>query len=179
MGSTFPSLTIPDAKIALQEKPPGIFEELVDPELLIPGLKADNKIGAIKELVDRLYGRGVVRDTLSFLQAVLGRENLESTILSADVAMPHARSRSVNRLGMAVGISRSPIDYPSGDERQAVRIICLIAVPAHAPDSYLALLGVLARTFRDEGLKNALLQTATAEELHGLLSMPATIPFNR
>ncbi len=173
-----PRLAALSAKIALQEKQPETLAELVDPDLLVPRLKADNKIGAIKELVDRLYARGIVRDTLSFLQAVLGRENLESTILGNDVAMPHARSRSVNRLGMAVGISPSPIDYPSGDERQAIRIICLIAVPAQAPDAYLALLGTLARTFEDEGLKNALLQTTTAEELHGLLSVTTTIPFN-
>ena len=40
---------------------------LVDPQLMIPDLEADSKLGAIKLLVDRLHQRGVVDDSLSFL----------------------------------------------------------------------------------------------------------------
>ncbi|MBI2502508.1 MAG: PTS sugar transporter subunit IIA [Candidatus Latescibacteria bacterium] len=158
-----------DAKFAFQAEIPEGLQPLLDPALMVPELKADNKIAAIKELIDRLYLKGVVKDSLSFFQAVLGRENIESTILG-EVAMPHARSLAVNQLGLALGVSRLPIDYPSGDERQAVQIICLIAVPAHAPDSYLALLGALARTFRDADLIDSLLQAASPEELCDLLA---------
>jgi mannitol/fructose-specific phosphotransferase system IIA component (Ntr-type) len=166
----FPQRAISDAKFAFQAEAPAGLESLLDPLLMVPELKADNKIAAIKELIDRLYLKGVVRDSLSFFQAVLGRENIESTILG-EVAMPHARSQAVNQLGLALGVARLPIDYPSGDDRQAVQIICLIAVPAHAPDSYLALLGALARTFRDSDLIDSLLeQTRTPEELCDLLA---------
>ena len=169
MANAVPSRFILDAKFAVQADVFAGFETLLDPGLMIPELKADNKIAAIKELIDRLYHQGVVRDSLSFFQAVLGRENIESTILG-DVAMPHARSQAVNRLGLALGVARMPIDYPSGDDRQAVQIICLIAVPAHAPDSYLALLGALARTFRHGDLIGSLLQARTPEELCDLLA---------
>ena len=169
MANAFPRRAILDAKFALQTEIPEGFEALLDPVLMVPELKADNKIAAIKELIDRLYLTGVVKDSLSFLQAVLGRENVESTILG-EVAIPHARSLAVNQLGLALGVCRLPIDYPSGDDRQAVQIICLIAVPAHAPDSYLALLGALARTFRDAELKNSLLQAVSPEELCDLMA---------
>jgi len=150
-----------------------ISGHLIDPALLVPDLRADTKIGAIKELVDRLHGRGIVADSLSFLQSVLERENLQSTILGDDVAIPHARSRAVNELGMALGIARRPIDFPSGDDRQPVHLLCLIAVPVHAPDLYLVLLAALARTFSDVEFKNALLNANTAEEIQGLLSSRA------
>lgn len=169
MANAFPQRAILDAKFAFQADTLEGLESLLDPALMIPELKADNKIAAIKELIDRLYLKGIVKDSLSFLQAVLGRENIESTILG-EVAVPHARSQAVNQLGLALGVSRLPIDYPSGDERQAIQIICLIAVPAHAPDSYLALLGALARTFGDGDLIGALLQARTPEELCDLLA---------
>jgi mannitol/fructose-specific phosphotransferase system IIA component (Ntr-type) len=157
-----------DAKIA--HRIPEISREFIDPSLLVPNLSADTKIGAIKELVDRLHRRGIVQDSLSFLQSVLERENLQSTIFTDYVALPHARSRSVSELGMALGIARKPIDFPSGDDRRPVHLICLIAVPAHAPDLYLSLLAGLSRTFSDAGFRNALLQATTTEELYGLLS---------
>jgi mannitol/fructose-specific phosphotransferase system IIA component (Ntr-type) len=143
--------------------------EIVDPALLIPQLNADSKIGAIKELVDHMHEQGLVTDSLSFLQSVLERENLQSTILGKEVALPHARSRCVRDLGLALGITRQPIDFPSGDERQSIRLICLIAVPTHAPDLYLSLLGSLARQLSDEDRKAALLDAGSTEAMRELL----------
>ena len=155
-----------DAKIAHPLLRPSLF----DPDLLIPELSADSKIGAIKELVDRLHAKGIVQDSLSFLQSVLERENLQSTILGEGIALPHARSRAVSELGMALGIARKPIDFPSGDDRRPVHLICLIAVPVHAPDLYLALLGAMVHTFGDTEFKEALLNATSAEGLYDLLA---------
>ena len=160
-------VTNPDAKSARQGR--GLLASLADPELIVPSLSSATKIGAIKELVNRLHVRGMVNDSLSFLQAVLERETLESTIVGGNVALPHARSRAVNQLGMAVGLSRAPLDYPSGDDRRPVSLICLIAVPAREPGSYLALLGSLALTLSDADLRRALLDATSADELHHLL----------
>ena len=178
MANAFPQRAILDAKFAVQADTLEGLESLLDPDLMIPELKADSKIAAIKELINRLYLKGVVKDSLSFLQAVLGRENIESTIIG-EVAMPHARSLAVNQLGLALGVSRLPIDYPSGDDREAIQIICLIAVPAHAPDSYLALLGALARTFHDGEMIGALLQATAPEELCDLLARHSRHSYNR
>jgi PTS system nitrogen regulatory IIA component len=103
---------------------------------------------------------------------VLEREQLQSTILGAEVALPHARSRSVRDLGLAMGIAHTPIDFPSGDDRHGVRLICLIAVPAHAPDLYLNLLGSLARILSDEERKTKLIPAESAAEMQALLLDP-------
>ncbi|MFA6110021.1 MAG: PTS sugar transporter subunit IIA [Candidatus Latescibacterota bacterium] len=147
-----------------------ICDGWLHPELLVPNLGADTKIGAIKELVDRLHRRGIVQDSLGFLQSVLERENQQSTILHDGVALPHARSRWVSELGVALGVARRPIDFPSGDDRRPVRVICLVAVPAQTRDPYLPLLATLAGTFSDQGLREALLRSTTADELHALLA---------
>jgi fructose PTS system EIIBC or EIIC component len=146
--------------------------DLVREDLLIPQLEADSKIGGIKELVDRLHRGGIVTDSLSFLQSILERENLQSTILGGDVALPHARSRSASKLGLALGTTAQPIDFPSGDDRCAIQMICLIAVPAHAPDLYLSLLASLARTLANPELKHGLLHADSAAEMYRLLTEP-------
>lgn len=144
----------------------------VDTDLLVPRLTADNKIGAIKQLVDRLHRRGIIGDSLQFFQSVLERENLQSTIVADEVALPHARCRSVNRLGLAVGVARPPLEYPSGDELGRVPVICLLAVPADSPSRYLALLGALARRLSRPEVRAGLRAATTVHELQTLLSLP-------
>jgi PTS system fructose-specific IIC component len=153
------------AKIA----PPLTLDDIADIDLLLPRLTATSKIGAIKELTDRLHERHVITDRLGFLQAVLEREQLQSTVLNNEVALPHARGRCVDSLGLAMGIAPAPIDFPSGDECSTVRLICLIAVPAHAPDLYLNLLGMLARILSSNQRRRDFLQAESAEQMQQLL----------
>ena len=166
MPATYPGSPRLGAKTARYD----LTDELIDPELLVPNLRASTKIGAIKELVDLLHAKGVVKDSLSFLQAVLEREALNSTILD-DVALPHARTPAVNQMGMALGVARRPIDFPSGDERGSIQLLCLIAVPAHESDLYLTLLSTLARSFNDNDFKTALLNCSSSQDLYHLLSL--------
>jgi PTS system fructose-specific IIC component len=141
------------------------------PELMIPELAADSKIPAIKELVDRLFDQGVIDDKLAFLQAVLERETLQSTVIGdGDVALPHARGPMVGRLGMALGRTKTPIGFPSGDDRQEVGLICLIAVPANAPGLYLKLLSALARVFQDAAFRTELGEAESAQRMQQLLA---------
>jgi mannitol/fructose-specific phosphotransferase system IIA component (Ntr-type) len=153
------------AKIA----PPLTLDDIADIDLLLPRLTATSKIGAIKELTDLLHERRVITDRLGFLQAVLEREQLQSTVLNNEVALPHARGRCVDSLGLAMGSAPAPIDFPSGDECSTVRLICLIAVPAHAPDLYLNLLGMLARILSSNQRRRDFLQAESAEQMQQLL----------
>jgi mannitol/fructose-specific phosphotransferase system IIA component (Ntr-type) len=145
------------------------LDDIADIDLLLPRLTATSKIGAIKELTDLLHERRVITDRLGFLQAVLEREQLQSTVLNNEVALPHARGRCVDSLGLAMGIAQAPIDFPSGDECSTVRLICLIAVPAHAPDLYLNLLGMLARILSSNQRRRDFLQAESAEQMQQLL----------
>lgn len=149
----------------------GELAEIVShPTLMVPDLAADSKIAAIKELAVRLRAREVVEDSLAFVQSVLERENLSSTVLAdGRIALPHARGRMVRRLGMALARTRAPIEFPSGDDRHEVGMICLIAVPDDAPGLYLRLLGVLARVFADGDCLSAMEHAETAEEMQALL----------
>jgi PTS system fructose-specific IIC component len=141
------------------------------PGLMIPELTADSKIPAIKELVDRLHEHDVVDDNLAFLQAVLERETLQSTVVgNGQVALPHARGRMVRGLGMALGRTKTPIGFPSGDDRHEVGLICLIAIPANAPGLYLKLLSALARVFQDAAFRAELGKAESAEHMQQLLA---------
>lgn len=149
MSALYSDLSYSNARFAFAETP------FLDPDCIIPRLSADTKIAAVKELLDRLYDAGIVQDSLGFLQALLERENLQSTIVGPGIAMPHARTRAVSRLGVALGLARPAIDYPSGDERGPVQVICLVAAPVDNPGAFLRLQAQLARGLADPALEQA------------------------
>ena len=137
---------------------------------MVPEMHADTKIGAVKELVDKLHAKGAVSDSLRFLQAVLQRDDLQSSCIGKGMALPHARSSAVARLSMAVGKAPKTISYPSSDKFQDVRMIFLVAVPAEAADTYLSLIGMLASALNNATIRDRLSDADTASDIIRILS---------
>ena len=152
------------------------LSRLVERAVLVPRLRSDPKIGAIKELVDRLHHEGAVADSLRFLQAVLERDDLQSTVIGEGIALPHARSTAVTRLAIAVGLAPEQISYPSADAFSAVGTIVLVAVPADAVDSYLSILGCLASALGCPAVTEQLRNATTSSDLIKVFSTGRMVP---
>ena len=140
------------------------LKDRIDPRLMVPDLRSGDRIGAIKELVDRMHVAGWVDDSLSFLQSVLVREDLGSTVVTAGVAFPHARSHAVKRLGAAFGMSRQGVRF--GDQGEPVHVVCLLGVPTSNSDDYLPLLARVSQTFDDRSFQECLLECHTSEHMY-------------
>ena len=101
---------------------------------------------AIRTTMQPLVDSGIVTDAETFNNRVLKRENQITTVIGNGVAVPHARSRDVTRLGLAVGILREPIKF--NDEGDEVSLIFLISIPSFAPVAHMPLLQHLASFVR-------------------------------
>ena len=157
-----------DPSIALSSARPMGFSDLtpwIDPEMMVPSLVSEDRMGAIKELVDRLHVADRVDDSLSFLQAVLGREDLQSTVVGAGVAFPHARSRSVRLMGASIGLSRAGINFGTATHPQAVHLVCLLAVPTYESENYLPFLAALSGSFAQPAIRSQLMSCSTPEAM--------------
>jgi mannitol/fructose-specific phosphotransferase system IIA component (Ntr-type) len=146
----------------------------LDLALMVPDLESRDRMGAIKELVDRMHLEGCVRDSLAFLQSVMDREDVESTVVGAGVAFPHARCRSVTRLAAALGISREGVEFPRNGDTQQVHIICLLGVPVIGSGGYLPLLGALTALFGDGTFRSGFLGCRTSEQMRAYLDSAAS-----
>ena len=152
------------------------ISRLVDKVVFVPRLLAETKIGAIKELVDRLYHEGAVSDSLRFLQAVLEHDDLQSTVIGDGIALPHARNTAVTRLGIAVGLLPDPIPYPSAEDCNEVQTIVLVAVPADAVDTYLSILGALASALDSATVIEQLRNATTSSDIVNVFSNGSMVP---
>ncbi len=132
-------------------------------------LESTDKFGAIHELLRKAPVFRSVDEIESLEHAVVSREKIQSTGLGRGVAVAHGRTPAVGDIVMALGISRSGIDFGSHDG-QPVRFLFVVANPPGMQLEYLLALSVLVRAIRDERFRDELLECRDAEEIECRLS---------
>ena len=139
------------------------LEEVLAPQALIAELRARDKAGALRELVEVLPV-----DREQALAALWERERLGSTAIGQGVAIPHARLAGLSRPVASFGRSPEGVEFDSLDGRPVHFIFCLLA-PEGAPVAHLRVLARMARILGDGSLRRRLQQAAGREELYRLL----------
>ncbi|WP_058046556.1 fructose-specific PTS transporter subunit EIIC [Streptomyces roseifaciens] len=134
-----------------------------------PRLAAHGKEAAIREMAGLLAASGHVDDVDGLVAAALAREEMGTTGLGEEIAIPHAKTDAVS--APVVGFARSEgIEWGALDGTKA-RLIFMIAVPsAAAGDEHLRILAMLSRKLMDPGFRERLLSAeADAGALAGIL----------
>jgi mannitol/fructose-specific phosphotransferase system IIA component (Ntr-type) len=122
---------------------------------------AKGQAAIFRALAQPLVDDGIVSDMDHFLADVAKREAQITTQICKEIAMPHARSEAVRRLGITIGITDEPgIPYASGAKNKC-RIFFMIAVPSFAPTAHLTLLQGLVHFANDKRRVEKILAAAT------------------
>lgn len=113
-------------------------------------LDAPAKEAAIASLLNALAvnGRIPIEREREVLESILQRERVASTGIGNGLAIPHAKSKWADRLGIAVGVSHAGIDFASIDG-QPVRVVVLAVGPPSATAEHLAVMRALATVAKD------------------------------
>ncbi|MFE5873244.1 fructose-specific PTS transporter subunit EIIC [Streptomyces roseifaciens] len=121
-----------------------------------PRLAAHGKEAAIREMAGLLAASGHVADVDGLVAAALAREEMGTTGLGEEIAIPHAKTDAVS--APVVGFARSEgIEWGALDGTKA-RLIFMIAVPgAAAGDEHLRILAMLSRKLMDPDFRERLL----------------------
>jgi len=162
-----------DAKLSTK-KPPKVTGSLAVGDILAPErvtiFDHAKKHDALLAVIDSLATAPQVKDRDKLADEIFAREELMSTGIGFNLAVPHVRLPSVTDLVMAVGISkRDIVDYDSLDE-QPVRVICMLAARDDQHAEYLKALGALSGILRADALRSALLNVATPDDAYSLLT---------
>ncbi|MGT2784151.1 fructose PTS transporter subunit IIA [Streptococcus merionis] len=136
-------------------------------------LEGDDKNVVIKNLAKQIYNTGVISDLEIYYQSVLEREEMVSTGIGFNIAIPHGKSSAVNTC--AVGFARlvNDLDWQSLDG-EPVKMIFLLAIPEEcAGNEHLKIIAALSRQliheeFRQK-LENLMDKKSIAELINGSL----------
>ena len=99
------------------------LEKYFDENLFLSNHKADSKNDIIEFLVGKLYQQGLVDG--DFLESVLQRENLASTLMDDMIAIPHPLTARSSQTKIAVAILDKPVEW---SDNQTAQIILLLAI---------------------------------------------------
>jgi len=146
------------------------FADFVCFEAIIPELKAEDRDGAIAELVSALdkAGRLGKGNCEEIIKAVIKRENEASTGMGKGIAVPHVKHRAVKDVVAAIGRSGVGIDFPSLDKQPVYSVILLIS-PTDNPDKHLQTMEYVFKHLQQEKFRRFFRQSQTAQQLEALL----------
>jgi len=145
------------------------LKNLVKSKLVNINLIAGNKDDAINQLALLLEQSGAVTSVNEFTEAVYEREALTTTAIGFGVAIPHARSSSVIKPGIAIG--RSHGFYWDQETDSPINLVFLLAVPEiiESP-KYMGILASIARMLVHEEFRKSLMEAKDIDEFISIIS---------
>ena len=124
------------------------IKDFLDAKAVKPRLESKSKDEVLEELTDLLEKTGKVTDREEFLMVIREREELGSTGIGYNIAIPHARSTGIKGLTGAFGVSKGGIDFDAMD-KQPVYLFFVLAAPKNAAGDYLKALATISRLLRN------------------------------
>ena len=138
--------------------------DILRPDVINLDLEGRIASEVIAELHRELSRCEAVNDPRRFLAELLARQLLGGNCIDREIALPHVRTQSVDRIVLGVGRSASGVSFDS--DHPAVRLIFLIGVPAGATAEYLRWVSMLARRLRTPSVRQALLGAISLNEFN-------------
>lgn len=145
-----------------------ISSELINENLICLNLKATSKTEVFTEMIDILYSQNRINNKAQFLADVQAREKLGCTGFEDGIALPHAKSKAVSKPAIAIGVSKSGIDYGAEDGLPS-KLFFMIASPDSAGDHHIEILTQLSSKLVEEGFIERFLNAKTAHSALKLL----------
>ena len=146
------------------------LKTLVLPEHIINPITGENNREIFELLTAPLVASGIVTDAKVFVADLEERENKVTTQIETNVAVPHARSKVVKRLGMTIGVAPEPGLNFDPDHETPCRLFFLMAIPSFAPTAHMPLLKKLAMFAHDHKRVEKLLESDNKKILKQLTS---------
>ena len=139
------------------------LSELLNDKAVTLSLAARDKESCIKELVQLLEAAHGVNTRGEILSKVLQRESMMSTGIGNGVAIPHGKTRLLDHLVAACGVSPAGIEFDSMDGEPASLFILLVS-PESLRGPHVKALANVSRLLKEDSVRTSLRQSATPED---------------
>src|SRR3954471_5912223 len=146
------------------------LKDFIVTDALVPDLKATDRDGVIRELVESLAGGGALPAEAvdEVVAALIKREQNGSTGFGKGVAVPHVKHAKVAKMAGTVGRSAGGIDFAALDH-QPVYSVFLLLSPENQPQQHLQAMNIIFTNLQADTFRRFLRQTATREAIADLL----------
>ncbi|CAK2908736.1 fructose-like PTS system EIIC or EIIBC or EIIABC component [Vibrio crassostreae] len=140
---------------------------IIEPEIICLELQADSKQAVFEELVELLDRAGKLSNKSEFLDDIWKREAIGNTGFDDGIAIPHAKSTAVAKPAVAVGISRTGIDY-GADGGELSDVFFMLASPDNNDDHHIEVLAQISTKLIEDDFVTKLKAVESVEEAQEL-----------
>ena len=143
------------------------LSSIITPERIID-LKGRTKNEVLRELFRTIEKAPEITNGPDFERSIIERENILTTGIGFEIAIPHVKIPSVKNYVMALGRSTDGIDFDSLDGKP-VKIIIMIASSDRQRDEFLKVLAKIVLLFKEEAFRRKILKAGDAKAVAALL----------
>ncbi len=129
------------------------FYHFLAPGNIVCDMTCSDNAEMIDQLADVLCRNTAGLDKSTVVDAIMAREKLIPTVIAPGLAVPHARLENVDKLLVALGASKTGVDFQSDEP---VKVAIMILTPKDDPGLHLQVLAALAKDFQEPGIVDEL-----------------------
>ena len=144
------------------------IQDIIPPEAVVDGLRAETKEGVLRELSEAVCRRLPALSPTRLTAVLMDREGLGSTGIGEGVAIPHGKTRLLDHLVAACGVSPGGMEFDSMDGEPAYLFILLVS-PESLRGPHVKALANISRLLKEESVRLGLRQSRTPQEFLSLL----------
>lgn len=146
--------------------------EFLRPDFVLDDVRATDKGAALRELCEFIVGRDPALPPFETLHSVLEeREQLRSTGIGDNVAIPHGRIAGLPKLVAAFGRSKAGIEFVGTDDSPGrFHHFIVVFAPENSAGLHLKALARITRLFKSAQLRQAILDAPDAQAIFHLIS---------
>src|SRR3954467_12813949 len=146
------------------------LKDFIVTDALVPDLKATDRDGVIRELVESLAGgRALPADAVDEVVAsLIKREQNGSTGFGKGVAVPHVKHARVTKMAGTVGRSVNGIDFAALDHQPVYSVVLLLS-PENQPQQHLQAMNAVFNNLQKDQFRRFLRQSNTKQAIAELL----------
>ena len=146
------------------------FKDFIIGEAIVPELKATDRDGAIRELVQALSVQGALgaEAVEEIVAALVQRERNGSTGFGKGVAVPHVKHAKVQRMAGTIGRSAKGLDFAALDHQPVYSIVLLLS-PENQPQQHLGAMNIIFTNLQEDMFRRFLRQATTRKTIAELL----------
>ncbi|SJM43967.1 PTS system, fructose-specific IIA component [Limosilactobacillus fermentum] len=139
---------------------------VIDPKTIITNLKAETKDDVLRALANAFYQESYIGDVDEFVKSVYEREAEGATGIGNHVAIPHGKSQTVKKNGVAIAILEHEIAWESLDDTGAKVVVLFdVGVDSEGAKEHLRMLSLFAKKLGKDSVIDALLKANSVDEV--------------
>ncbi|HAZ36518.1 MAG TPA: PTS fructose transporter subunit IIA [Clostridiaceae bacterium] len=142
------------------------LNDVLDDKIICIDLLANSKDEVITALSQKLKEAGYIDDVGSFKKDIYYRESMGTTGIGNYIAIPHGKSDSVKKIGVAIAKLKNEVQWETLDGK-GVKVVFLFAVSNNNEyaENHLALLAEIASKLGNDDAVDKLLKAKSIDDI--------------